>query len=295
LALTNLTSLIVNVTGNISEIDSIFKSITDAEGEFNNVISKAQSEADQYNSYRSAAVNVSFVLAFLTALLGVLGALFNSGKLCLYMGLLGILTLFFVCVSFGLHLPTSVLVADVCIAINTFLSDPSIQIPQGLNLVLECIQNSTYQLPIKVGNELVNYTLSSINSQTQQCCGITVTWQNITNLNISALPQAYQSKVQTAVEAYNEIVIIINDLDDLINCSIIREGFDSMEFAICVTLLRGLDLIMAAQGLSGIVLIPGCILAIIGWKRFPNPEKKRKKEVPQTTENTKGNDQHLYG
>jgi hypothetical protein len=50
-----------------------------------------------------------------------------------------------------------------------------------------------------------------------------------------------------------------------------------MKETFCVTMLGAIDGIMGAQGLCGAVLLVGLYLAVLGWKRFPNPTSKVRK------------------
>jgi len=268
--------------GNQTVIDQIFQALENGNSDFRSVIDNAYSQTKRIDRYRSTAIIISFVLGLVTSFCGVVGALLNKGTLCLVMGILGIFALFFLWISFGIHLPISIALADFCVAVQSFLESPTIEIPTGLDVFFKCIQNNTYELPISVAQTQLNEQLEQANNYTLSCCGFSITLENITQVNSSTIPTQFREDFENAQYVITIFDRILHHLEAITNCSLVRDGFNGLQFSLCVTLLRGTDLIMSAQGGCAIVLIPGCILAIIGWKRFPNPaHKHKKKDVEQ--------------
>lgn len=75
--------------------------------------------------------------------------------------------------------------------------------------------------------------------------------------------------------------IIKNDILPLLDCTIIKEAFESLKVSLCVTFTRSLKMIANSSVVCGVFLIPGTILLILGFKRFrkdnPDPSKVHNK------------------
>jgi len=245
-------------------------------GQFQDVATTVQEQANKYNKYREIAINVSFVVAGVSTLFGALGAITNKGFFCKIMFALSFLSLFVLWLSFGIHLPLGVILADACLALDSFLQQQGDSDPNGVGQILACLTNDTYTLAFDVGYSGLDDALAELNNVTVSCCGVFYTVDNISSLNASSFPPPYDQLVASQLGTYSNFLSVIDDLASIANCTMVRNAFNRLKYIICVKMLRYIDLIMGCDGVIGIMLFPGIYCAIVGWKRFPNPKKKAK-------------------
>jgi hypothetical protein len=105
------------------------------------------------------------------------------------MAAVGFAALTFLWLSFGVHLPASIVLADGCAAVNTFVNNrtfdnSTFELPSGLNSFLECLTNDSYSPALGLSTDGITQAVDQVNSYTVPCCGIYFTEENITSLNV---------------------------------------------------------------------------------------------------------------
>eukprot|EP00762_Andalucia_godoyi_P001269 ANDGO_04915.mRNA.1 Transmembrane protein DDB_G0292058 len=76
-----------------------------------------------YDDYRVIGIIAVFAFCVFINLFGFLGAVFCCGWPACIMSVFGFLVLFVVWILFGIHFPLSVLLADFCTSVNTYIKD----------------------------------------------------------------------------------------------------------------------------------------------------------------------------
>jgi len=265
---------------NATSIESSITSLQNGVAAVQSTAENAQSVVQKYDKARQTVINVGYVLASVTALAGMIGSILNKGILCMLMGLAGFASLTFLWLSFGVHLPTSILLADFCVAIDTLTAGNATAFNSsgtfGLDTVLKCLQSADYSPALNLSYAGVDQALNKVNNFTLQFLNVSFTVNNISLLNTSALPSPYNTQLANQVDDINTFMAIIQELSQFANCSFVRKAFQDMQFSLCVTMLKGTDDIMGTQGLLGAIFIPGVYLAIVAWKRIEHPKKRRK-------------------
>jgi len=249
--------------------------------EFQNTASEAQYYIDESDKIRLAIIDFGYIVSLISAAMGIIGSLLNKGFPCMLMALSGVVSLTFVWISFGFHLPVSILLADMCVSISNFVNNSTTTNLGGLSIILECLQNSSYSPALNFSSTGANNALSQLNNFTMACCNISYTQDNISTLNLTIFPPQLRPSIQNDLNEYEDFLQIIDELGIFLNCSFVRNAFDEMENALCVTMLNSVDTIMATQGLIGIILIPGFYLAVLSWKRLPNPRVRTRQPYHQ--------------
>jgi hypothetical protein len=193
-------------------------------------------------------------MAGLTAIVGILGIIFTKGKLCLFMAFLTIISLLFLWVpkfpakkltisqiSFGIHLPVSVAVADFCLSIDQYIIEianktiPNSEAAQGLQEVMKCLTNDSYSPVAELSYKGANQTLSSVNSYTVTCCNLYFTEENITDLNVTKFPAEYRPQIRAYMNDYKTYIAIIAEIAEIANCTLVREAFKEIKGSLCGT------------------------------------------------------------
>jgi len=244
---------------------------------FKSVAIHAKSVGNEIDTYRLVAVNIAFSIAGCSALFGLIGALINGGVINIVMAAFASPALFFIWLAFGVHLPLSVMLSDLCISVNSFTSHPQNESDYsivGLSQIMECLENSSYDPIYQFVTSSQNKSLTEINNITVTCCGIYFTEQNISQANVSKFPSKYQGEIQQELNDYDIFITALNELGQLLNCSLVRNAYEQMEYTVCVSMLQDIDEIMACQGLIGVVMIAGIILGVVASKRLPHPHNK---------------------
>jgi len=66
--------------------------------------------------------------------------------------------------------------------------------------------------------------------------------------------------------------IVQNDIGPILNCTYVKSAIDSLHGALCQTLDAAVLTIAYSSGILGVLLMPGTIALILGFKRFANPK-----------------------
>jgi len=163
------------------------------------------------------------------------------------------------------------------LSIDRYISDAQSQNSTGLNEILRCLQDSSYRPVQDVVDKQLNQTLGNINQVTQDCCNITISLSEIRNINISAFPPLFQPVLAQYNNDLHTYLSIIDDVEELTNCSYVNSAFIQLKKIICTDMVNALTIIMGCNAVIGILFVALALLAIVGWKRFP-PEHEDHEE-----------------
>jgi len=249
---------------------------------------------EYYDNIRLATINGGFIVAGCCAIFGMLGALFNQSFFCKIMLVSGVISLLFLWLSFAIHIPVAVMVADFCDGIDQILdqqgnsssnsnstADAIENIP-GLSLFIKCLTNDSYSASVTLLDNSMNTALATLNQITWNYYKeiYTIhTYNTFPAAQFQGLPSNAQVAWTTNKMLLDGLVTIQPELDDLVNCSFARDGFNQTRSNLCLSVLQALDLITGAQGLMGCILLVGLICGVLGLKRFPHPMSKRDQKM----------------
>jgi hypothetical protein len=89
----------------------------------------------------------------------------------------GFLSLFLLWISFSIHLPVSVLLADVCDAVDTNVNG-------SLSSIIPCLDDSDLSPLTDLSTNGMQTALDQINNITLACCNVSFTLNNISAIEV---------------------------------------------------------------------------------------------------------------
>jgi len=223
---------------------------------------KGRNYLTETDSGRLAILGLSFGCVIIAILTGCIAAIFNLPKLSMITAFLSFFGIFLLWINVALHLPVSMVVADVCY--DTI--DVTIQV----------------RLAERITDQGTNYSNSALDGICY-CGG----WDNLNktygyaeDLRLQYLEQQQgienqssisQNDIQTYYDLQSKIDILESVEEDSLyvrDCDWLLAVFDPVQDKMCGEQLSGIVLIWASSFVLSILLIPYTIFAIMGFKRF---------------------------
>eukprot|EP00753_Platysulcus_tardus_P022693 PLAT9905.1.p1 GENE.PLAT9905.1~~PLAT9905.1.p1 ORF type:complete len:569 (+),score=275.26 PLAT9905.1:25-1707(+) len=145
---------------------------SDASDKLNNLLKKIRTESKdarelslRFEGYRLAVINICLIYALLVVAVAATAGTYLKGWLAFIGSILAHFATVLMLVLFGLHLAASVLAADFCLEMNTYLEAPSAgnSAVGGLSFYLSCVGNSTASPGIAVSQYALFNGYTSLN------------------------------------------------------------------------------------------------------------------------------------
>lgn len=141
-------------------------------------------------------------------------------------------------------MPVSVAISDFCVSVDEYIEQGANNktslskntfAASGLQTVMKCLANDSYSPVSDLSYKGMNQTLSSVNNYTVSCCNKYFTEQNITSLNVTDFPVAYQPQIQIYLNDYNTYTNLLAEIQDIANCTLVRNAYKSIRKSLCGT------------------------------------------------------------
>jgi hypothetical protein len=240
--------------------------------------------------FRNLIINFGFLLTTITGALAVAAGSSRANQLALSVAILGLICAFIMACSFGIHLPLSVFVDDLCFTVRTFLQNPRENNPV-LNFFLTCIQNGSY---FPAFEETVNITeslLRALNDSTTKIIGYsfdptlppqTTSLDDLiahivakVNLIVSDVQQRISNStnpnigiIQTFLFQLRDAIGIFENLYEIVRCSFISQFVEIAMTSVCDIIVGGILIIYIANvTLIGLLLVL-TIFGMVGTHLF---------------------------
>jgi len=222
------------------------------------------------NLSRTVVMGFGYVIIMIIMIVGLMGAFTKNGTLALVTAIGTCIGMGFIWLSYGIHFPLNVMVADICILINDTESgtdDLSV-----MDYFLHCFGNDTtndtiYGADVIAINNIVTYLTQARNDSQ-------------TRLNMIANSTTNASSGFTAEEQnLAEILNYTSTIKNLLSCPYVSATFDesTIKAALCYSMVEALYKLWASQLAIGFLLGLATANAILGIKRFEGWGKGNKK------------------
>jgi hypothetical protein len=224
----------------------------------------------------------SLCIAVMAGIFGMLSGMLRRGVLSTIMMGMTFVTLVLTWVSFGVHLPVGVAVADFCYGMNDFI-DGTVAPPVpgskvGVAYFVTCFEASTTE-------GVLNTTVTSLASDVFI---LNRDGRNVPEVpfNISAEPFAQVPELESTLAAIkpsvtdqtnqfqdafsraDTLVGLLRQTEDLLTCTSITQLYAGLEASLCLKVLQALDVILISQGLAGAFAVLAVFTSIKGMKRM---------------------------
>jgi len=209
-----------------------------------NSTANATSSGYEIETAREVLLDVSFISALIAALFGVLSIIFGKTKCTRALGIFSFITIGFCFTALAIHIPATVMLADLCVELDGTLSGTSNA--TGLfNLFIDCLpettQNSLYAIQLSLNSVAKNPATTTLQRQLY----------NDTNVN-SLLTYAA-------------------------DCGVVLDAYNTTSQVLCVTTISNVDLCVASLWLIGaIYFFLGFPAAFLAELRFRHHRKQKK-------------------
>ena len=283
-----------------------FQALLDAAKESEEVTLSSRDFVLKYDLWRLVLINIGFAFSLLVGLLLFLGALCGSAGCSMGSAYLGFFTLFGLWFSFGVHLPTSIMLADLCPAIDDFVASEDATENEAMATWVTCFQNSSVTESYELATDGVVSMIGEVNrAQAEFDINLPVTINATLAIEDQLLTFDLRmleiedelwimlddyaiedsAPVSIWIDYYRRYASVLRSVVRLESCDIPREAFEELKLVLCLDMLEGLDFILGATGAIGCLLLVSVLVAVKGAKRFPSENKKRPL-LPQTRTST---------
>jgi uncharacterized membrane protein len=268
----------------------------------------AHDTIDKYDDIRKAIMIVGFAFSLTLVLGGILCVIFNMRLVALFFGMIGLLVLTTIWISFAIHLVADKFVFDACTDINLLTSNAtesnttSVLKTGALANLWNCGENSDFALLQTLITQATDVAANQtcalranycggdpnwICSQTPACSASTletvIDAQHMTIIDgaqsrslqecaTSCTNQTNQLRASAMVlivsEYTNYTSIYENTVLPLITCTYAADVLDGIKPDLCDTLFNSLFGVAVSNLIVGIFYIAFVILMVVGYKRF---------------------------
>eukprot|EP00163_Fabomonas_tropica_P026407 TRINITY_DN4834_c0_g1_i1.p1 TRINITY_DN4834_c0_g1~~TRINITY_DN4834_c0_g1_i1.p1 ORF type:complete len:654 (-),score=94.40 TRINITY_DN4834_c0_g1_i1:2-1963(-) len=260
----------------------------------------ARDEVLLWNLVRLIFINVGLVGAFLVTLAGMWGLLCGSGTCAYMVFVFGIPVLFITWISFAVHLPGSIMIADLCPQIDQFVQGDDAKQHPAISIWVSCFQNASFGDTFNISQKGVERKIGDINrvapsffingtifyntsqtayEQLETLDDQLVLMEDQLDDNIDAgrypddqFPESIDP-FGNEINDFRSYARNLRNIKKMESCETQRNAFNQVKLVLCLDVLTGADLVLGAQGFIGCILFFAVWMGILGKKRFP-PENK---------------------
>lgn len=268
----------------------------------------AHDTIDKYDEIRKAIMIVGFAFSLTLVLGGILCVIFNMRLVALFFGMIGLLVLTTIWISFGIHLVADKFVFDACTDINLLTSNAtesnttSVLKTGALANLWNCGENSDFSQLEGLINKAMDLAVNETCTARAQAC------DNDPNWVCAPTPACSAATLETVTDAQHLIIIdgaqnrtlqdcatscsngayknasiymvfAISEYENftsiyqttvlpLITCTYAADVLEGIKPDLCDTLFNSLFGVAVSNLIVGIFYIAFVILMVVGYKRF---------------------------
>jgi hypothetical protein len=272
--------------------------------EINATVVQADQEIGSLDIFRNLIVHFGFLTALVTATVGLTAAVTQQSKLALALGIMSLITVFFMASGFGLHVPVSLVMDDFCQKIDDYLTanDTSSE----LGILLSCINDGTFgdafnSLSAVIQQEFINLndtstreagysfdpSLNAANNSLPAIADAAVSKLDSLKAAIApymaSAPQDVQDRINEQIQRVQAVIDGIRQLLRIADCGFVASYAERIVTDVCVDVIGATIFIFVGQIVVAVIMIPYAILGFVAAYRFkrPYPDAVTPKSVRQ--------------
>jgi len=285
----------------------IINSSVDTAAEINRHLHSAHDEVNHYDQIRKAIMIVGFAFSLSLIIGGIVCVIFNLRLVALFFGMIGLLVLTTIWISFGIHLVADKFVFDACVDMDLLTNSStsgnttSLLNTGALADLWKCGGSTEFgQLETLVNGAIASAANQTCTLRAKACqqpgwiCSATPacgrdTLQTVTDAqHIIIIDGAQNRSLQGCAESCTNsnnkntsatMVFLVSEYTNyssiyestvlpLINCQFAIDVIDGFQGALCNTLFDSLFGVAVSNIIVGIFYIAFVILMVVGFKRF---------------------------
>jgi len=178
-----------------------------------NNMHNARNTIHKYDNIRKSIMIVGFVFSLSLVLAGIVCAIFNMRLVAFFFGMIGLLVLTTVWISFGIHLVADKFTYDVCVDVDLLISNStsgnttSVLKSGALANLWNCGQNSNFYHLETLVNEAIGVAANDTCVLRSSSCYDAVTQKGFPNWVCSSVPACGSDTLQEVTDAQHMTII----------------------------------------------------------------------------------------